>query len=161
MIPEYKPLINLISKIRTMKKIIFPFLLLISLSGFSQDNNLTVIGNKNAVPAQLTYSELQGIFLGNKPQWSNGGKVIIAMMKLNTPSGKATCDKLFRMTPDQVTKHWLGVSIKGTIDAPVFLNSAAEVQSFVSANSGAIGIINEVASAANTKTVLIDGKKTF
>ena len=124
MIPEYKPLINLISKIRTMKKIIFPFLLLISLSGFSQDNNLTVIGNK-------------------------------------TPGGKATCDKLFRMTPDQVTKHWLGVSIKGTIDAPVFLNSAAEVQSFVSANSGAIGIINEVASAANTKTVLIDGKKTF
>ena len=71
MIPEYKPLINLISKIRTMKKIIFPFLLLISLSGFSQDNNLTVIGNKNAVPALLTYSELQGIFLGNKPQWSN------------------------------------------------------------------------------------------
>ena len=56
MIPEYKPLINLISKIRTMKKIIFPFLLLISLSVFSQENNWTVIGNKNAVPAQLTYS---------------------------------------------------------------------------------------------------------
>ncbi len=144
-----------------MKKIALSLLFLVSLSAFSQDNGLTVIGNKNAVPAQLSYAELQSIFLGNRPKWGTGEKVVIALMKLNTAGGKATCDKLFHMTPDQVTKHWLGVSIKGTIDAPVFFNSAAEVQSFVSSNSGAIGIINETASAANAKTVLIGGKKTF
>lgn len=144
-----------------MKKAIFSLFLLIGLSAYSQDNNLTVIGNKNAVPAQLTYAELQAIFLGNKPQWSNGTKVVIALMKLNTAGGKATCDKLFHMTADQVTKHWLAASIKGTVDAPVFFNSAAELQSFVSTTSGAIGVMNEPVSAANAKTVLIDGKKTF
>ncbi len=144
-----------------MKKIAFSLLFLVSLSAYSQNNGLTVIGNNNAVSAQLSYADLQTIFLGNKAKWGNGQKVVIAMMKLNTAGGKATCDKLFHMTPDQVTKHWLGVSIKGTIDAPVFFNSVAEVQSFVASTSGAIGIINESSSAANTKTVLIDGKKAF
>ena len=144
-----------------MKKFIFLLLFSTSLTAFSQDNGLVVIGNKNAVPAQLSFADLQSIFLGNRPKWTNGEKVVIALLKLNTPGGKATSDKVYHMTPEQVTKHWLGVSIKGTIEAPVFFNSVAELQSFISTTSGAIGIINEPASAANTKTVLIDGKKIF
>jgi len=144
-----------------MKKIIFTLLLFASIAARSQDNPLTVIANNTGAPAGLSYAELQNIFMGKQPKWSNSGKVLIAMMKLTTDAGKNTCSKLYRMTTDQVTKHWLTVSMKGTMDAPVFFNTAAELQSFVSANAGAIGIMSGAASAPNTKTVLIDGKRTF
>jgi hypothetical protein len=144
-----------------MKKIIFTLLLFTSISARSQDNSLTVIANNNGAPSGLSYEELQNVFMGKQAKWGNGGKVLIAMMKLTTDAGKSTCSKLYKMTPDQVTKHWLTVSMKGTMDAPVFFNTTAELQSFVSANAGAIGIMSVAVSAPNTKTVLVDGKRTF
>lgn len=144
-----------------MKKIIFTLLLFASISARSQENPLTVIANNNGAPAAFSFAELQNVFMGKQPKWGNGGKVLIAMMKLTTDAGKSTCSKLYKMTPDQVTKHWLTISMKGTMDAPVFFNTAAELQSFVSANAGAIGIMSGAATAPNTKTVLVDGKRTF
>lgn len=144
-----------------MKKIIASFVILISVAIHAQDNVLSVTANTTGAPASVSFSELQNIFLGNQPKWSNGDKVLIALMKLTTAEGKATCDKLYRMSPDQVTKHWLALSIRGTIDAPLFFNTAEELQRFVSANPGAIGISANSATLPNSKTVLVDGKKTF
>ncbi len=144
-----------------MKKIIFLLLFSIYLTAHSQDNALTVSGNNNGTPVQMSLAELKTVFLGEKAKWANGQKVIIALMKLNTPAGKLTCDKLYKMTPDQVTKHWLTVSIKGTMDAPVFFNTAVELRNFVSLTPGAIGITNETTAAPSTRTILIDGKKNF
>jgi len=143
-----------------MKKIFFSLLLLVSVSAFSQ-SGLTVIANNSGAPAGLGMGDLQNVFMGKQPKWSNGDNVLIAMMKLTTDAGKATCDKLYHMSADQVTKYWLALSMKGTMEAPVFFNSAGELQSFVSANQGAIGIISDGGPGANSKTVLIDGKKTF
>ena len=144
-----------------MKRIIFSLLLFVSAGVYAQDNSLSVIANTNGAPADISFTELQNIFLGKQTKWSNGDKVLIALMKLTTSEGKATCDKLYRMTPDQVTKHWLALSIKGTIDAPVFFNTAVELQRFVAANRGAIGIVGTVSTMPNIKTVLVEGKKTF
>lgn len=144
-----------------MKKFILPLLFLFCISGFSQNNGLTVIGNKVAVPYQLTQTSLKSIFLGNQPKWSNGSKVILALMKLNTDAGKNICAKVYNMSAANVTKHWLTVSMKGYIDAPIFFNTAEELQNFVANTKGAIGIFNSIVTASNAKTVLIDGKKTF
>lgn len=144
-----------------MKKFILPLLLLIGFSSYSQIDALTVIGNNNAVSNQLSFSGLKSIFMGEQPKWSSGDKVVIALMKVNTEAGKITCSRLYGMSSADVTKHWVSVSLKGNLDAPVFFNSTNELQTFVSNTKGAIGIINEPVSASNAKTVLIDGKKTF
>lgn len=144
-----------------MKKFILPVLLFIGISSFSQNSVLTVIGNNNGVPAQLTFAGLQSVFKGNQAKWSNGQKVVIALMKVATGAGATTCSKVYNMSPSEATKFWLALSIKGTIDAPVFFNTAGELQSFVSGTSGAIGIMEGAVKAPNTKTVLIDGKTSF
>lgn len=144
-----------------MKNYLIPLLLLVCMNGFSQNSELTVIGNNNGVPSNLDFANLQSVFKGNQAKWTNGDKVVIAVMKLTTNAGKSTCSKLYMMSPADVTKLWVTVSIKGIIDPPVLFNTAGELQTFVSNTRGAIGIMDAAVKAPNTKTVLIGGKGTF
>lgn len=144
-----------------MKNFLLPILFLLSVTVYSQNSELTVIGNKNGVPAQLSTSSLKSIFMGDQPKWSDGSKVVIAMMKFATDGGKSTCSKLYQKSTTDVTKHWLAVSMKGAIDAPVFFNTAADLQNFVANTAGAIGVFDGTVTASTVKTVLIDGKKSF
>ena len=79
-----------------MKKFLLPILFLLSITGYSQSSELTVIGNNKGVPAQLSTENLKSIFMGNQPKWSDGTKVVIAMMKFTTDGGKTTCSKLYQ-----------------------------------------------------------------
>ncbi len=154
-------MLELIHQSKQMKNFLLPILFLLSITVYSQNSELTVIGNKKGVPAQLSTSNLKSIFMGNQPKWSDGSKVIIAMMKFTTDGGKNTCSKLYQKSTTDVTKHWLTVSMKGVIDAPVFFNTAAELQNFVANTAGAIGVFDGTVTASTAKTVLIDGKTSF
>jgi hypothetical protein len=148
-------------KASKMKNLLLPLLFVLSVTVYSQNSELTVIGNKTGVPAQLTFSGLKSVFMGNQPKWSDGSKVVIAMMKFTTNAGKSTCSKLYQLSTAEVTKHWLTVSMKGTIDAPVFFNTSAELQNFVANTAGAIGIFDGTVNIPTVKIVLIDGRKSF
>ena len=50
---------------------------------------------------------------------------------------------------------------QGKADAPVFFNTTGELEAFVAENPGAIGIVDQAASAASTQVVLIDGRKVL
>ena len=144
-----------------MKKILIWLFFSATLSASAQDNPVYVIGNSNGVPGQLSFAQLKSIFMGNQPKWSNGSKVLIAMPKLNSPAGKPICDRLFHMSSDQVTKHWLAVSMKGTATAPVFVNSPAEIRQFVSSNPGAIAVTTDPSVSGPVKLITVDGKRSF
>jgi len=105
---------------QTNEKFSFTYFISFKYYCYSQNSELTVIGNKKGVPAQLSTSNLKSIFMGNQPKWNDGSKVVIAMMKFTTDGGKNTCSKLYQKSTTDVTKHWLTVSMKGVIDAPVF-----------------------------------------
>lgn len=142
----------------------FSLLLLSLLTGMflqAQNPSLTVIGNLKGVPAELTQSKLKSVFLGETTIWDNSNKIILALMKSNTDPGKLTCEKVYQMSGDEVKKFWLSKVFEGKADAPTFFNTVSELQSFVSANPGAIGIIDLSAPAPGVKTVTIDGKKSF
>ena len=124
-------------------------------------STLTVIGNPNGAPTELKQSELKSIFMGEKKTWPNGSKVKIALMKTTTEAGKLTCEKLYHMSGDEVQKFWLGFVFSGKGDAPGFFNTVNELQAFVAANPGAIGIIDQSTPVAGVQVVLVDGKRSF
>jgi len=66
----------------------------------SQNVPLTVISNQKGAPATLNLKELKSIFMGEKQRWHNGTKVVIALMKPNTETGKAISSKLYNMSSD-------------------------------------------------------------
>src|SRR5215218_10367050 len=144
-----------------MKFFIVILALLTGAASAAQDLSLTVISNQKGAPAGLKQTELRSILMGERQRWRNGNKIIIALMKTNTPVGKYTSEKVFEMTADELKKYWLALVFQGKADAPVFFNSISELLTFVAENPGAIGIVDQTAPIASTQVVLVDGKASF
>jgi len=144
-----------------MKFFIVILALLTGAASAAQDLSLTVISNQKGAPAGLKQKELRSILMGERQRWRNGNKIIIALMKTNTPVGKYTSEKVFEMTADELKKYWLALVFQGKADAPVFFNSISELLTFVAENPGAIGIVDQTAPIASTQVVLVDGKASF
>ncbi|MDB5246230.1 MAG: hypothetical protein JWQ40_624 [Segetibacter sp.] len=133
--------------------------LFISAASFSQES-LIVIGNRKGPPSELKIGQLQSILKGEKQRWSDGTKVVIALMKTNTPAGTATSKKVFNMSGDQLNKYWLALVFQGKADPPSFFNSASELEAYVVQTAGAIGIIGQAPTIAQ-KTIMVDGKRVL
>ena len=145
-----------------MKYLMIILLILVAHLAKAQNVQLTVISNQKGAPAALNLSELKSVFLGEKQRWRNGTKVVIALMKPNTATGKIISSKLYNMSSDEVNKFWLALVFQGKADSPVSFESAEALENFVSNNPGAIGIVPDNESLpANTQVTLIDGKKSF
>jgi hypothetical protein len=120
---------------------------------------LTVIGNAKGAPSELKLGQLQSILKGEKQRWADGTKVVIALMKTNTPIGSTTSKKILNMSGDQLNKYWLGLVFQGKADAPSFFNSISELENFVAQTPGAIGVAGQPPGGG--KVILVDGKKTL
>jgi ABC-type phosphate transport system substrate-binding protein len=127
----------------------------------AQVSSLTVISNQTGAPSSLKFSELRSIFMGEQQRWHTGTKITIALMKTSTPAGKNTSAKVYGMSPDELNKFWLALVFQGKASAPAFFNSAADLENFVAQNPGAIGILDDVASNNDIKTVMVEGKKSL
>ena len=147
--------------LRHIKFLLTTMLVLVAFVSSAQTTTLTVISNPKGSPSELKRSELKAIFLGEKQRWRNGNKIVIALMKTNTPAGQNVCDKLYDMSGDEVKKFWLALVFQGKAEAPAFFNTISELQAFVLENPGAIGIIDQAPSSSGAQVVLIDGKRTF
>lgn len=145
----------------TVRCCVLMFMLSLHASLKAQNESLTIITNDKGAPAELKFADLKSILLGEKQRWRNGNKIMIALMKTSTPAGILTCKKIYDMSSDELKKYWLALVFDGKADGPVFLNSAAEVESFVAENPGAIGVVDQPQEIADTHVVLIDGKKTL
>ena len=140
-----------------------PVLLLLAI-GFvtrAQEMPLTVIGNVTGVPSQMKSSELVSVLKGEKQRWSDGTKVNIYIMKTTTPIGQSTCKKIYNWSGDKVKRYWLELSFSGKADAPTFCNTVEELETYVSQNPGAIGIVDRNSTSNGVKMILIDGKNPF
>jgi len=141
----------------------FPVLLLLTtgLMTRAQDIQLTVIGNVTGVPSAMKSSELISVLKGEKQRWSDGTKVTIYIMKTTTPVGQSTCKKIYNWSGDKVKRYWLELAFSGKADAPTFCNTVEELESYVSQNPGAIGVVDRNSNSNGVKTILIDGKNLF
>lgn len=109
----------------------------------------------------MQFSELKSILMGEKQRWKNGDRILIALMKTNTPPGKATSEKIYDMSGDELNKFWLALVFQGKAHAPKFFTSANELEDFVAQNPGAIGIVDKPLTGSEIKYININGQKTF
>lgn len=126
---------------------------------FAQDK-ISVIGNTKGVPSTMKMNEVVSVLKGEKQRWSDGTKIVIALMKTNTAIGSNTGKKIYNMSGDELNKYWLALVFQGKSQAPNFFSSATELETFVAQTPGAIGVV-EIPAGAQTQTIAIDGKKTF
>ncbi|QJX45512.1 hypothetical protein HMJ29_00580 [Hymenobacter taeanensis] len=121
--------------------------------------NLVVIANGKGIPTEMKMEQLKSVMRGEKLRWPDGSKVVIALLKSNTPIGVSTSKRIYNMSANELNKYWLALVFQGKAAAPNFFNTEAELEEFVSQTSGAIGIVTQ-ASASN-KVIAIDGKRSL
>ncbi len=148
------------------KKILLSFIVIASILSLSSatsadEPSIMVIANEKGAMNTLTMKELKSIFQGEKQRWPDGTKISIAFMKSSTPVGKATSNKVMKMSGDQLNKFWLALVFQGKAKAPIFYGTASEVENYVSQNAGAIGVVEAGYQAKGVKVISIDGKKSF
>ena len=148
------------------KKILLSFIVIASILSLSSatsadEPSIMVIANEKGAPASLTMKELKSIFKGEKQRWKDGTKISIAFMKSSTPVGSTTANKVLKMSGDQLNKFWLALVFQGKAKAPFFYGSASEVESYVSQNAGAIGVVEAGYQVKGANVISIDGKKSF
>jgi len=110
----------------------------------TQETELTIVGNIKSVPTNMELDQLKSVLKGEKLRWDDGSKVIIALMKTDTPIGLNTSKRIFNMTGNQLNKHFLALVFQGKVKAPTFFDSADELEAYVAHTPGAIGVIQKV-----------------
>ena len=151
-------------KLQAMKRMIYKFTLLIFFAGillpssvYAQNTELTIIGNSKSVPSEMNMQQLKSVLKGEKQRWSDGTKVVIALMKTNTDVGTNTSEKLYNMTGNELNKYFLALVFQGKVKAPTFFNSVNDLESYVAQTPGAIGVLDK-ANDKLLKTIIVDGK---
>lgn len=146
-----------------MKRFIFHITLVLCLgvavpwSLQAQDSPLVVVGNKESVPSTMNAGQLKSILRGEKLRWNDGKQVVIALMKTNTPIGNETSKRIYNMTGNELNKYFLALVFQGKVKAPVFFNSASDLEAFVAQTPGAIGVL-EKADEKSLQIIVVDGK---
>lgn len=125
----------------------------------AQDLDLMVIGHTKGVPADLNMPALKSVLKGEKQRWSDGTKVVIALMKTSTPVGGSTSRKIYNMSANELNKYWLALVFQGKADAPTFFNTVSELENFVAQTPGAIGVVSTPANSTD-RIISIDAKKS-
>jgi len=125
----------------------------------TQETELTIVGNVKSVPTDMDLEQLKSVLKGERLRWDDGSKVVIALMKTDTPIGLTTSKRLFNMTGNQVNKHFLALVFQGKVKAPTFFDSADELEAFVAHTPGAIGVLRKV-NDAQLNTILVVKSKS-
>jgi hypothetical protein len=138
------------------------FFLLLGIRNQAQENpaTLTVICNQKGCPAEMKMSELKSVMMGERQRWSDGTKVVIAMIKTTTPLGEIISRRIYSRSGDAVKGFWASISFQGKYDPPSVFNNVADLESFVAQNPGAIAILDKP-GGNEVRAILIDGKKAF
>lgn len=138
--------------------LVFSVLFTICFNTLHAQDKIGVIGNVKGVPTTMNFNELKNVMKGEKQRWSDGTKIVIALMKTNTPVGQASAKKIYNMSGDELNRFWLALVFQGKNSAPTFFNSLSELEAFVAQTPGAIGVVQRASSNEN-KLITIDGKK--
>jgi hypothetical protein len=132
--------------------------LLLPIYAQAQDDQLMVVANGESIPAEMDLAQLQSILKGEKLRWNDGTRISIALMKTNTPVGISTCEKLYKMSGNELNKYFLALVFQGKVKAPTFFNTTGELEAYVAQTPGAIGVVPKAKDPA-LKIIAVDGKQ--
>ncbi len=123
------------------------------------DSYLAIVVNQANPIEDLSFSELRRIFLGERSHWANGRRITLVMMEPGTAERKAMLHDVYRMTEQELNRHFLRGLFTGEVFAsPKTLASPVGVRKFVFNVPGAIGYIRLSEVDSSVKVIRVDGR---
>jgi ABC-type phosphate transport system substrate-binding protein len=103
-------------------------------------DGLSLMGNKTGL-VSVNRKQLNGIFRGNQSIWKTNEQVMVVMPSSKAEFADQFAKSVLQMSHSALQKYWLALVFQGRANAPVFLNSSAEIVEYVKKNPGAIAIV--------------------
>jgi ABC-type phosphate transport system substrate-binding protein len=123
------------------------------------DQTLAIIVNRDNPVQDLSYGELRRVFLGERSHWPNGRRITVVMMEPGAPERKGMLREVYRMSEDEVNRHFLrGVFTGEVFASPKMLASPVGVKKFVFNVPGAIGYVKLSDVDDTVKVIKVDGR---
>lgn len=124
-------------------KLLFVCFILLQTVTFAQQvslDGLLLMGNKTGL-VSVNRKQLNGIFRGTQSIWKSNEQVIVVMPSSKAEYAEQFANSVLQMSHAALQKYWLALVFQGRANAPVFLNSSAEIVDYVKKNPGAIAIV--------------------
>ena len=117
------------------------FLALMMLAFLRPVEALEIVANREVTTSQISHTELQAIFTMRMRVWPDGLPIRVFVLGDNTPEQAEFAKKLLDIFPYQLRRYWDRLVFSGTGQAPIELNSSAEMYSRIASTPGAIGYL--------------------
>ena len=120
---------------------------------------LAVIVNLKNPETQLTSAQLRDYFLIEREFWPNKKKAELHLPSDQSVTMSVLLDKLYRMSKNDLRKHWVRKIFRGKIsDFPAVAPTAAAAIKSVKENEGAFSVILLEEVTDDVRILPIDGK---
>ena len=120
---------------------------------------LAIIVNKSNPIDNLSFGELQKIFLAERRQWPNGKRITVTICEPGQLERTTAMRLIYRMSENDFSRYWLHVSFTGDTQAATkTLTNATGIRKFVSYVPGAIGYVLADRVDDSVKVVRVDGR---
>lgn len=110
----------------------------------------------------LSLTELERVFKGEKEFWGNGKRIILVLRPLDSKETEVLLKKVYHIPKEEFESYWLEKIYAGKVkEAPLIISSTAAVNMLVGQSQEAIAPIEagSVSRWARVKVLKIDGKR--
>jgi len=120
---------------------------------------LAVIVNPKNPITNLTFNELRGYLRLDQQFWSSKERLELFLRPDDSPAMQILLDRVYRMTAEELDKHWVGKIFRGEIRAkPKVAPNARAALSRVLKVPGALSVVLAGESTEGARVLTIDGK---
>jgi ABC-type phosphate transport system substrate-binding protein len=118
-------------------------------------DEVDLIVNKSNSITDLSLSDAQKFFKGDKTTWPNGKRVTILMLAVGQPERAVILHEIYKMTDPDYSKFFLQATFAGTVTAPPKeASSSGQMKQLVADNPGGIGYVKKSDVDDSVKVVL-------
>lgn len=119
----------------------------------ADDSFVIVVNSSNSV-GNLSATELQKIFLGEKNRWPDGKHILVLMAAPGSPERAAVLKKVYKMSESEYVKFFIQASFTGDVSAPPKdVSSSTQMKQLIAENPGAVGYLKQSDADGSVKVV--------
>lgn len=110
-------------------------------SGLGFCDDIVIITHKTNPESFLSKNDIRDIFLGDKTQWGNRGKIKFAILRKGS-THHLFLEKYVHKTDKNYVRYWKRMIVTGKGKMPKLLSDENAILAFVASTEGAIGYIS-------------------
>lgn len=130
-------------------------LLLLAVSGYSQENKIKIIVNENNTITSLSSDQVSRLFLKKTTKWDNGIKVSPVDLSANSDIRELFTKNIHGKSISAINAYWQKKIFTGKGVPPIEQQSEKDVINFVRSNPGAIGYVSASTNTGDVKVLKI------